>query len=139
LPEDDEADILDRIFLLRYHEPILYLPKNPDQTASIAEDERRGTWYVLKADFPEHAFNHQRQLLAGGFGCEASGDCPRCPVHTLGKGSWQEAMALVAAAGVTPRKIDLPDVRVPPSLTHWPRCNRIIGNGSWDIPQGEHF
>jgi hypothetical protein len=27
------------------------------------------------------------------------------------------------------------DVRVPPGLSHWPRWNRIIGNGSWDIPQ----
>lgn len=136
-PEDDEMDILDRFFLLRYHDTILYLPRNPDQAASVTEDEKPGTWYVLKADFPEHAFNHQRQLLAGGFGCGASEECPRCPVSTVGAGSWQEAIALVTANGVTPRKIGVPDVRVPPSLTHWPRCNRIIGNGSWDIPADE--
>jgi len=48
-------------------------------------------------------------------------------------------MALLTAAGVTSRQIDVPDVRVPPSLTHWPRCNRIIGNGSWDIPEDERL
>lgn len=29
-PPDDEVDLLDRIFLLRYHAPLLYLPRNPD-------------------------------------------------------------------------------------------------------------
>jgi hypothetical protein len=133
-PQDDEADILDRLFLLRYHDKLLYLPKNADQAASVTSEEKPGTWYIVKADFPEHAFNHQRQLLARGFGCAATGSCPRCPVETMGKGSWQQAMAALTALGVSPRTIELPDVRVPPTLSHWPRCNRIIGNGSWDIP-----
>lgn len=100
----------------------------------MISEEKPGTWYIVKADFPEQAFNHQRQLLAGGFGCIATGSCSRCPVETLGEGSWQQAMTMLTALGVSPRTIDLPDVRVPPALSHWPRCNRIIGSGSWDIP-----
>lgn len=133
-PQDDEADILDRLFLLRYHDTLLYLPKSTGQAASVTSEEKSGTWYIIKADFPEHAFNHQRQLLAGGFGCIAIGSCSRCPVETVGKGSWEQVMLMLTTLGVSPEESDVPDVRVPPALSHWPRCNRIIGEGSWDIP-----
>jgi hypothetical protein len=133
-PQDDEVDILDRLFILRYHDKLLYLPRNADQAASVTSEEKPGTWYIVKADFSEHAFNHQRQLLAGGFGCVAIGSCSRCPVETLRKGTWPQVMAMLTAFGVSPKTIDVPDVRVPPALSHWPRSNRIIGNGSWDLP-----
>jgi len=101
----------------------------------VAGEEKPGTWYIVKADFPDHAFNHQRQLLAGGFGCTAIGSCSRCPVEAVGNGSWQQVMTMLTALGVSTKTVDVPDVRVPPGLSHWPRWNRIIGNGSWDIPQ----
>ncbi|HEV2377002.1 MAG TPA: hypothetical protein VGS19_33170, partial [Streptosporangiaceae bacterium] len=94
-PSDDAVDTLDRFFLLRCLAPILYVPKSPDQAASVTDDEKSGTWYLIRADSPEQAFNHQRQFLAGGFGCAATGPCPRCPVQTAGAGSWDEAMALL--------------------------------------------
>ena len=43
---------------------------------------------------------------------------------------------IAAGLGIHPMTIDVPDVRVPQALG-WPRCNRIIGNGSWDIPEDE--
>jgi hypothetical protein len=135
-PGDDEADTLDRLFMLRYHAPLLYVPRNPDQAASVADDEKPGTWYLIRADSPEQAFNHQRQILAGGFGCAASGPCPQCPVQTAGAGSWQHAMDLLLQLGVNPRKLDAPDVQVP-STMGWPRWNRITGTGSWDLLEPE--
>jgi hypothetical protein len=93
------------------------MPRNPGQAASVAEDEKPGTWYVVKADSPEPAFSHQRQSLAGGFGCTPRGACPNCPVQALGHGSWEQAMGLLAAAGVVPAKVEVPDVRVSPALT----------------------
>lgn len=135
-PPDDEVDILDRIFLLRYHAPVLYLPRNPDLAASVTDGERAGTWYLIRADSPEYAFHHQRQALAGGYGCARCGPCPRCPVQTIGAGSWEEAMNLLADHGVQVNRRDVPDVKVP-SRMGWPRCNRILGNGSWDIPEEE--
>lgn len=135
-PPDDAVDVLDRIFLLRYHGQILEVPRNPDQAASVSDDEKPGKWYVIRADSPEQAFNHQRQTLARGFGCADKGACPRCPVQTLETGTWQEAMDLLAAHGIQTRTLLVPDIRVP-SRMGWPRCNRI-GNGSWDIPPEEH-
>jgi hypothetical protein len=46
-------------------------------------------------------------------------------------------MALLARMGVSPQIIQVPDVRIPPTMGGWLRCNRIIGNGSWDIPEDE--
>jgi hypothetical protein len=136
-PPGDEVDVLDRIFLLRYQEPLLYLPRNPDQAASVTAGEKPGTWHLIKADSPEHAFSHQRQALAGGLGCTRRGPCPRCPVHTIGAGSWPEAMNLLAGRGVQVNRRDVPDVRVPSRTTGAPRCIRILGNGSWEIPAEE--
>jgi hypothetical protein len=136
-PSDDEVDVLDRIFLLRFQEPLLYLPRNPDQAVSVADSERPATWYLIKADSPEYAFSHQRQALAGGFGCTRRGPCPRCPVQTIGAGSWPEAMNLLAAHGVQVNRRNVPDVRVPSRTMGAPRCIRILGNGSWEIPAEE--
>ena len=63
----------------------------------MTDDKKPGTWYLIKADSPEHAFNHQRQVLAGGFGCAEHGLCPRCPVQMIGAGPGQDAMSLLAA------------------------------------------
>lgn len=43
-------------------------------------------------------------------------------------------MLMLTTLGVSPEASDVPDVRVPPTLSHWRRCNRIIGEGGWDIP-----
>ena len=136
-PGDDEADVLDRLFLLRYQDPLLYLPRNPDQAASVADDEKPGIWYLIKADSPEQAFNHQRQVLAGGFGCAVNGPCPHCPIQTVGSGSWQEVMDLLPQLGVRARELDIPAAWIP-SRMGWPRYNRITGNGSWDLPEPEN-
>jgi hypothetical protein len=135
-PPDDEVDVLDRIFLLRYQAPLLYLPRSPDLAASVTDEEKPGTWYLIRADAPQYAFSHQRQVLSGGFGCARRGPCPQCPVQTIGAGSWQEAMDLLAECGVQVGRRDAPDVRVPSRMGP-PRCNRILRKGSWDIPEAE--
>lgn len=137
-PPGDEVDVLDRIFLLRYQAPLLYLPRNPGQAASVTDSEKPGSWYLIKADSPEYAFSHQRQALAGGYGCTRRGPCPQCPAQTIGAGSWPEAMNLLAAHGVQANRRDVPDVRVPSRTTGAPRCIRVLGNGHWEIPAGEH-
>jgi hypothetical protein len=86
---------LNRLFLLRYHDKLLYLPRNANQAMSVTSEEKPGTWYIVKTDVPEHAFNHQRQLLARGFGCVAIGSCSRCSVETQGKGTRPQAMAML--------------------------------------------
>jgi hypothetical protein len=60
------------------------------------------------------------------------GDCQACPVQTVMSGSLPQALRRCASLGadVTPRPV--PDVGV--AMSHMPRCNRILGNGLWDIP-----
>jgi hypothetical protein len=134
-PAGDTVDTLDRYLLLRYHDILLWFPQNPRIAAAAGTAERAGTWSVLRADAPDVAFNHQRQVLAGGYGCRAEGECSLCPVETIGSGTWQDAMNLLAAHGVTPQPRNVPDVRVPFRMG-WPRCNKIL-DGSWDIPEQE--
>ncbi|MHB1430805.1 MAG: hypothetical protein ACYCVZ_01635 [Streptosporangiaceae bacterium] len=132
-PEGDVIDALDRYFMLRYNDGLLYLPQNPRIAAAAAGSEQDGNWFVLRADAPDEAFNHQRQMLAGGYGCREDRECPKCPVETIGSGAWQEAMSLLRARGVDTQPLDVPDVRVPAPIRP-PRYNRIL-DGCWDIPK----
>lgn len=132
-PAGDEVDVLDRPFLIRYHDDLLYLPQNPGIAAGITDDEKPGIWYLVRADSPLDAFNHLRQALAGGFGCTTKERCPQCPAEVISAGSWQETMDNLASTGLAESKREVPDVRVP-SRMGGIRCNRILRNGSWDIP-----
>ncbi len=136
-PPDDEVDILDRIFLVRYHSDLLDLPRSPDIAAGVTDDEKPGTWYLIRADSPTDAFSHLRQDLAGGHPpANTDGRCSVCPVEVVGSGTWQHAMDLLTAVGVTVRARAAPDLRVP-SRMGWPRGNEIVGNGAWTIPHDE--
>lgn len=131
-PEGDEVDILDRLFLLRSCEDLLYLPQSPGIAAAADSNERPGMWYVVRADSPVDAFSHMRQALAGGFGCTRQGRCRQCPVEVVGAGPWQEAMDLLARSGVAVAVREVPDVRVPYGRVV-PRWIKIL-KGSWEIP-----
>lgn len=130
-PTGDHAEVLDRLFLLRYHGNRLYLPRSPAIAAGLPEDRRPGTWYLLRADSPIDAFSHQRQALAGVPGHQLTGPC-QCPVETITAGTWQEALDRCAALGadVTPRPV--PDAR--PLISRVPSWNEIVRNGQWTLP-----
>jgi hypothetical protein len=130
-PTSDHAQVLDRLFLLRYHGNRLYLPRTPGVTASLHEDQRTGTWYLLRADSPTDAFSHQRQALADVPGHQPTGLC-HCPVETITCGSWQEALDRCAALGADITPMQVPDAR--PHIAHTPRWNEILGNGQWTLP-----
>jgi hypothetical protein len=134
-PVTDTIDTLDRYMVMHYRDGLLYLPQNPHVAAATAAVKDNGTWFVLRADTPQVAFNHQRQVLAGGYACSPTGQCPQCAVETIGKGTWKEAVSLLTARGLTLQPRDVPDARVP-ALMKWPRCNRIL-DGCWDIPDQE--
>lgn len=131
-PECDQVDILDRLFLHRFHEGLLYLPQSPDIAAAAGPSDRPGMWYVIRADAPADAFSHMRQALAGGYECTRQGRCSQCQVEITGAGSWQQAIDLLPGLGVTAGKHHVPDVRVPCGRIT-PRRIRIL-NGSWEIP-----
>lgn len=130
-PDGDEAQLLDRLFILRFHQKRLYLPQVPPIVAGLGDDQKDGIWYVIRADSPFDAFSHQRQILAGIPGHVSAGHC-QCPADTLGRGGWQEALDLAAAAGVDVKPQIVPDVRV--TMSHMPRWNEILGDGQWTVP-----
>lgn len=130
-PEGDEVQVLDRLFVLRYHDSRLYLPQVLPIAAGLDPAHGAGTWYLIRADSPHDAFSHQRQLLAGSNDHTASGHCA-CPVETLGEGSLQEVLNLAADEGATAAPSHVPDTRV--AISRMPRCNVIHPGSGWEIP-----
>lgn len=131
-PTGDQTGTIDRLFLLRYHDSLLDIPRRPAMAATLGQAQQEGTWYLIRADHPFDAFSHLRQFLADVPGHANDGDCQACPVQTVTSGSLRQVLRRCASLGdgVTPRPV--PDVRV--AMSHMPRYNRILGNGLWDIP-----
>lgn len=118
-PVDDEVDVLDRLFLFQRHEGRLYLPRSPDVAAGLTEEERQGTWYLVRADYPADAVTHARAVIAGQCSSE-DGPCEHCAAETVGTGTWQEMTELAASTWITITPRRPPDTRVP-SIMRWPR------------------
>jgi hypothetical protein len=133
-PHADEVGLLDRSFLVRYHESRVELPRSPEIAAGLAETEMSsGEWILITADSPLEVFHHARQLLARGHGCAPSGYCKQCAVNTVARGGLADVMATIKTP-VSPRIA--PDLRVP-GMRGWPRWNEVI-EGSEDTP-GQWF
>jgi hypothetical protein len=126
-PAADEIAVLDRLFLLRHHDGRLYMPRTAPSAAALGEEDRPGTWHLLRADYPADAFSHQRQVLAGAAGHGADSFCRACPVETVAAGAWQDMIDYCAAAGedVTPRPV--PDIRA--SVCRIPRWIQSAQDG----------
>lgn len=135
LPSGDEVATVDRLFLLRYHDKRLYMPRTAAVAAGIDAEDRSGTWYLLRADYPADAFGHQRQVLVGAADHGAEGFCRGCPAETIAAGAWQEIIHHCAALGedVIPRPV--PEIRA--SLCRIPRWNQLTQDGQWVFPIAE--
>lgn len=118
-PKGDTVDYVDRVFMLREHDGQVYPPMRPEVAAGLTEEEQRGTWHTVRADFPEHAFAHVRSLNGAPDAHARTGDCRICAAHHLGSGSHEQALRAAedAIGVVTPRR--LPAVRIPDSF-FWP-------------------
>jgi hypothetical protein len=84
-PEPDECDYLDRIFMIRHHGADLYLPMRPSVAAALLSQNHADTWYAVKADHPNDAYHHVRNLVTG-VGCARHGPCWQCHAENLGDG-----------------------------------------------------
>lgn len=109
-PTGDECDYLDRSFLVQRDGDQLYLPMRPAAAATLGAAEQAGTWYVVRADFPEDASQHVRTLVTR-MGCTTSDECAHCPAHTLAVGSYDEVHAYLTVSPGSPDP--LPDFRTP--------------------------
>jgi hypothetical protein len=118
-PKGDTVDYVDRVFMLRERDGQVYAPMRPEVAAGLTEEEQRGTWHTVQADFPEHAFAHVRGLNGAPGAHARTGDCASCAARHLGSGSHDQALRAAedAVGPVTPRRP--PAVRVPGSF-FWP-------------------
>jgi len=134
-PAGDEVAALDRLFLLRYHDSRLYMPRSVRIAAALEPQDRTGSWYLLRADYPGDAFGHQRQALAGAQRHDTDGFCRECPAETIATGTWQEMIDHCAAAGEDVTARPVPDIRSPFCRT--PRWNQLTEDGQWVFPAGQ--
>ena len=130
-PQGDAVDVLDRLFLVQHVGDRVYLPRHPEIALGLADSERAGTWSLVRADDPEEAFRHVRNV-AGGGGCSRRGQCAQCAVQTVRRGAWKDVASVLAAEcpGCRPRQV--PDVRVSSGL-RWPRYHQILDDGNWSL------
>ena len=128
-PSGDEAATLDRLFLLRYHDRRLYMPRSIRVSAALEGEERAGTWYLIRADYPYDAFGHERQVLGGAQRHNSDGFCRECPAETIAEGTWQEMIGYCATTGEDVTPLPTPDIRNP--LCNIPRWNQLTKDGQW--------
>ena len=93
-PQPDECDYLDRTFVVRVDGTDLYLPMRPTVAAALPAADRSGQWYAIRADHPNDAFHHVRNLHAQ-VGCARNGPCRNCRAETLSVGRYQQVVAAV--------------------------------------------
>ncbi|USX56232.1 hypothetical protein [Lentzea sp. HUAS12] len=115
----DEVDHLDRLLLIRLHDGQLEPPRRPDVAAGFAAQQPDGVWYLVRADDPQTAYGHLRDVLAGDQAHASSGPCSRCAADSVCSGSWHEVSAMCQQLGVSIAETPMPDVRVPSPLPRW--------------------
>ena len=101
-PAPDEFDHLDRLFSLRADGGQLSRPMRPEIAAGLPPDKRDGRWYLLRADYPDDAFIHARNLEDGTPGCATSGPCRNCHAETVVIGTFTETVAPLNLEPLTP-------------------------------------
>ena len=131
-PQSDSVQVIDRLFMARYAEPVLYLPQVPRIAAGLSGAARDGIWYLIRADSAIPVFSHLRQVLSGIPGHHHASECGICPVETIGSGSLTSMLrrADKLGADITPRPV--PNARV--TISHVPRYNEVRSDGSWTYP-----
>lgn len=91
-PQTDEVEYLDRWFLIRSRGDQVDLPRRAEVAAGLTSESRDGTWYLIRADFPNDALWHARNINSGVAECPSAGPCPNCNVETVDTGSWREVL-----------------------------------------------
>jgi hypothetical protein len=106
----DTCTTLDREFAIRVDDGVVWRPMRPANAGGLAAELTGGTWYLVRADAPDHALNHVRQLVAGR-PCMATGPCPNCPVEGLAYGPHHEVLT-AHGIPVSPDDVSKPDFAV---------------------------
>lgn len=112
-PGADVVDHLDQHFLIRRERDQTDLPRRVGVAAGLADDERVGTWFLVKADDPITAHAHVRYHHDPDSADAAIRPCDRCAAHTLIRGPWSDVIHRASRLGLDIQPVVPPEVRVP--------------------------
>ena len=127
-PQPDSADYLDRLFALRIHGGRASLAMRPEIAIALPPERRGGTWYIVRADFPNDAFVHVRHIKDERI-CGATKSAfpesqpakvatrppiPSCAVEEKFKGGWGEMVDVLARDFSVSEPAELSTARVKP-------------------------
>jgi len=113
MPDGDEVDTLDQYFVLRHRDDGVDPPRRVVVAAGLVEDERAGTWVLVKADHPQDALGHVRNRAAGVITCVEEGECGSCAADTIFVGTWAAVLEHAAHVGLDVRPSTTVDVQLP--------------------------
>lgn len=128
-PRPDTIAFQDRPMMICFRDGRLYLPQQIAVAAGLPREDRTGRWYLVRADFPNEAFNHLRQKLTGNRNCVGR-QCAQCAVESLAEGDWQTVMDYLVATGDPLTARTTPDTRAPSWSLPW----NEIHDGHWTVP-----
>jgi hypothetical protein len=112
-PQPDTCDYVDQVFLVRVRDGQALQPMTPAVAAGLDGPDRSGTWYAIRADSGQDAFNHVLAVASEMAGHSPSGECQTCPAVTLSRGTLDTALRAAAKAGADISPVTPPDVRTP--------------------------
>lgn len=85
-PKVDSCDPVDRLFAVRVADGRVWRPMRPEAATSCVNCTG-GQWYLVRADQPDHAFIHVRNVAGQQGTCVPEGPCPGCLAEGLTSGS----------------------------------------------------
>lgn len=98
-PQPDSVEFLDRLFAMRIFDGRVSLPRRPEVVLGLPATHRAGIWWLLRADFPLHAFGHLRHINRGE-SCN-QGSMEGCAVEEFFKGPFEELQEKLATLEIT--------------------------------------
>lgn len=99
-PEPDEAQYLDRSFVLSAAAGRVGAPMRPEVAAGVDGSDGSGEWYAVRSDFPTDAIGHVRSSLDAERRCSAMGSCRHCPAQGIARGTLDDVLAGLAEEGI---------------------------------------
>jgi hypothetical protein len=92
-PKVDTCDPVDRLFVVRAADDRVWRPMRPEVAASCERSTTAGQWYLVRADQPDHALVHVRNVTGLKGRCEPIGPCPGCLAEGLMSGSLTDVLS----------------------------------------------
>lgn len=126
-PTGDTAEYIDRLFLVPVIDGEVRAPMRPEIAVGLPRPKQTGTWHIVRADFPNDAVLHVRDLTANTEHASKrharNGECDVCPVEAISIGSWKQIICALKRLCGPIEPAQWSPFQSPESL-HWPMSAR---------------